>query len=441
MHSLGHIARGLFGSGMVLAVVVAATIVFVHRRSSTPTGAPLSGNPAPGNAAGSHSRSQPGEPAEITEPVDDRIRVALTRRPVHSVELRIDGPFRIVTLDDAQTIESVADGLATTQVAARGDGIAIGEQTTTGGGIALVPEQSPGLWLDGRQYRGIVRLHVADDGRLWPVNVLPREEYLAAVVDSEMPATFPDAAREAQAIVARSYAVSCQRHPPHRWFDLFSTPISQNYLGVVYRAADGRLLAGETPAGRAAASATDGMVCTSDGQLFRTYYSACCGGTTLSGRFVFDDASTALASVPCETCQDAPLFRWRRSIDQPDRLNRLARTRVPSFGSVESARTVPREDAPAVVVLSDGRRTVRLPATELKSALNLPSLMFDLTGDPQTVTVRGRGHGHGVGLCQWGAKGLAERGLTAEEILQHYYPGSVLVRLSPRGSQTLPPPP
>src|SRR5690606_38028141 len=98
--SLGHIARGLFVSGMVLAVVVAATIVFVHRRSSTPTGAPL-----PGNAAGSHSRSQPGEPAEITEPVDDRIRVALTRRPVHSVELRIDGPFRIVTLDDAQMIE------------------------------------------------------------------------------------------------------------------------------------------------------------------------------------------------------------------------------------------------------------------------------------------------------------------------------------------------
>ena len=41
----------------------------------------------------------------------------------------------------------------------------------------------------------------------------------------------------------------------------------------------------------------------------------------------------------------------------------------------------------------------------------------------------GRGWGHGVGLCQYGAEGMARLGKSAEEILQHYYPGSTLVSL------------
>ena len=40
----------------------------------------------------------------------------------------------------------------------------------------------------------------------------------------------------------------------------------------------------------------------------------------------------------------------------------------------------------------------------------------------------GRGFGHGVGLCQWGAQGMAAEGKTAEDILQFYYPGAVIVR-------------
>ena len=38
----------------------------------------------------------------------------------------------------------------------------------------------------------------------------------------------------------------------------------------------------------------------------------------------------------------------------------------------------------------------------------------------------GRGWGHGVGMCQWGAMGMAEQGYTAEKILMHYYPGTAI---------------
>jgi stage II sporulation protein D len=109
-----------------------------------------------------------------------------------------------------------------------------------------------------------------------------------------------------------------------------------------------------------------------------------------------------------------------------DRLVRLARARVPGFGALRSAD--PAADAPGVN-LYDGRRTVRVSAADVKSALGLPSLAFEVSGDGRDLLARGRGHGHNVGLCQWGAKGLAGRGFSAEGILKHYYPGCELTRL------------
>jgi stage II sporulation protein D len=38
----------------------------------------------------------------------------------------------------------------------------------------------------------------------------------------------------------------------------------------------------------------------------------------------------------------------------------------------------------------------------------------------------GQGYGHGVGMCQWGARHLAVKGLAYREILKHYYPRATL---------------
>jgi stage II sporulation protein D len=42
------------------------------------------------------------------------------------------------------------------------------------------------------------------------------------------------------------------------------------------------------------------------------------------------------------------------------------------------------------------------------------------------VILDGKGSGHGVGMCQWGAEGMARRGFTYKQILYHYYPGTVI---------------
>ncbi len=37
--------------------------------------------------------------------------------------------------------------------------------------------------------------------------------------------------------------------------------------------------------------------------------------------------------------------------------------------------------------------------------------------------IKGFGAGHGVGMSQWGAKAMAEKGASFQEILKHYYTG------------------
>ncbi len=63
----------------------------------------------------------------------------------------------------------------------------------------------------------------------------------------------------------------------------------------------------------------------------------------------------------------------------------------------------------------------------------LPSTLFvmkenrGIHGLLRSVTFIGGGWGHGVGLCQYGAEGMAQKGFSYQKILQHYYPGTNLV--------------
>jgi stage II sporulation protein D len=62
----------------------------------------------------------------------------------------------------------------------------------------------------------------------------------------------------------------------------------------------------------------------------------------------------------------------------------------------------------------------------------LKSTLFAVALDGDVLRFAGRGWGHGVGMCQWGAKGMAEQGHTMRQILEFYYPGTVLAALDAR---------
>jgi stage II sporulation protein D len=265
------------------------------------------------------------------------------------------------------------------------------------------------------------------------INTVGLEDYLPSVVDGEMPAAFPAAAREAQAVVARTYAWFRQQAVgPTADYDLHATARSQKYLGREYLDSRGRLLTGETASAVAAVRRSSGLVATSHGVPFCTYYSAVCGGSTIRGTSEFPDAADCLAPVPCEWCSPAERFRWEVVRPREELVSRLRQGSILARVDEDDLSIKPIESKPGLnarFAIASGRARSVVSGQDLRRALadwNLwsPRFTIELIGD--NAHIRGRGHGHGVGLCQWGAAGMAKAGHSATEILQHYYPGMEL---------------
>ena len=380
--------------------------------------------------ANSASAEPAGVPPETWNPF---IRINLTPSPLTDLTISIDGAFRVLAPGSprilAQSV-SVSDKV----VSVEGSGIRLGDDVFPISQIEIVSARSPAIWVGRNQYRGSLRIYRRPGGRLIAVNLLPLEEYLASVVNSEMPATFPDEAREAQTIAARTYVLAQMKGHPQ--FDVYATSRSQKYLGYQYRNDEGRRLAGETAGSREIAARTAGIVCTWQGKVFATYYTAVCGGRTTLGSTVFKDAVPAIASVECDWCREADRYRWTSTIPL-DRMSRSLQEHFAAeneeFGQLKSLQPAFGDagDLPFYMV-SDGVRTKKIAGTELRHSLPIGTLSSPrLTAEIDGTEVRfsGAGFGHGVGFCQWGSRGLALAGRSALQILQYYYPGSATVRL------------
>ena len=362
------------------------------------------------------------------------IRVGLFGEPQKSVSLEMPQAFVVRHLGSEKVLFR-SERMGPVSVTATAKGLKLGKRELAAMQIEIVPTQSPGVWVAGHQYRGTVRIHRQSGNLVSAVNVLPLEDYVGSVVDGEMPAAFPDEARKAQAIVARTYALY-QMDVAERASiaDLFASTRSQKYLGYQYRDG-GKLLAGESEASRKIAAATRGQVCHYRSKIFCTYYCAVCGGNTVRGTEVFFDAAPPLVSVKCDFCREARLYRWTAEISKGEMQKELdpwlkekgqptgALKSVSLVRSPPGGRTLPEFDIRA------GKQSVRISGTELRQLLSgrgLYSPRFTIADRGKTLEIEGRGHGHGVGLCQWGARGQALDGKTCPQILQYYYPGMSL---------------
>ena len=57
----------------------------------------------------------------------------------------------------------------------------------------------------------------------------------------------------------------------------------------------------------------------------------------------------------------------------------------------------------------------------------MPSLQFNIEKVDNGIIITGKGSGHGVGMCQWGAFGMAQVKKDYKEILKFYYKGIEIV--------------
>jgi stage II sporulation protein D len=369
---------------------------------------------------------------EVPEPV---VRVKLLG-PALYIPLSIDGPFTVYSFHGKAVLQ--CPSLAYSEVKVIGDTLVLGSRRVTIDDFCdLVPERNGSVALEYRYYRGSLRLHRTADGQLVAVNHVRIEDYLKGVLRGELPNNFSAEAYKALAVAARTYALF-ERYSAagQKKWDLAADEKSQMYLG---RAA-------ETGKAVEAAQATRGVVLTANmgsrgWKIFPAYFSSTCGGKTQAGRCVaanLDPRITPLrGGVNCIGCSISPRYRWPDVVisdaEVTQALNKSALVPRP-FQRVTAINILGWENnriTKVEVVDRTGQRLI-LSGVQFRLIIGparVPSTWCKIRSEnEQFVFYDGHGFGHGVGLCQYGAEGMARKGYTAYEILLHYYPGAKLVK-------------
>jgi stage II sporulation protein D len=290
------------------------------------------------------------------------------------------------------------------------DGAAIGRSLT------LTPTDGSPVSYAGRQYRGSLRL-LASEGRVLVLNVLDLETYLRGVVPAEMQASWPMGALRAQAVAARSYALTALA--PEADYDICATILCQHYGGVAY----------EHPRSDQAILDTRGLILTHGGRVAVTYYHADSGGVLASGAEVWGEAAPYLPAQ-ADVESSTPHRGWQLTLD-PRQVAAALREYGHDLGDVSSVRVLELSESGRVkrAAFEGSRGRAELGGqdlTKLLRGLGLKSTRLRLEG----FVARGDGWGHGVGMSQYGAKALSEAGYGFEAILAFYYPETHLQQVS-----------
>lgn len=277
--------------------------------------------------------------------------------------------------------------------------------------------------VNGKSFRGAVELRKKKNGLLLVINDLDIEDYLKGVIASEVPNDWEFEALKAQAVAARTYALYQKRTAGNRSYHILATVSSQVYNGS----------SGERPNTVRAVQETKGLVLVYQGKVIPAFYHSTCGGHTENAAELWGIDAPYLKGVDCE-CQNIvtnELWEKRISMAMVARAMKRLGYRLHDIMDMSIEGITPAGRVKKVAVRSSDRTTV-VSGETLRAALGntvIPSVFFELELSDNEAVFSGRGSGHGVGLCQWGAREMAQRGYGFKAILSHYYPGTVLTRM------------
>ena len=255
------------------------------------------------------------------------------------------------------------------------------------------------------------------------VSYMPLEDYLVGVLLCEIPADFHESAKQAQAVVARTYALrTAEQGRKHGIGIICDDPgCCQGYLSEQeYRQKWG--VSWPVNQARAAVEATRELVVTYEGQLIDATYFACSGGKTEDAAAVWGADVPYLRSVESPGEEDSRYFVNTVTFGLDAFCARLG---IGSVGDI----TVTE------YTVGGGAAQVRVgdklfSGTRLRDLLGLRSTSFSVTLDGDSVTFSTRGFGHRVGMSQYGADAMAESGCNFEEIIRHYYSGVEITKIN-----------
>lgn len=263
---------------------------------------------------------------------------------------------------------------------------------------------------------------VKSTGSLLLINNVSLEDYLVGIVSSEIGSKWPIESAKAQAVASRTYALKKNVSKKDALYDLETNVNDQVYLGTQ----------NENSLAKSSVEQTKGEVLLKEGKIIHAYFHSCCGGMTELASHVWQGAMgpQIIEDPYCKMQQNS---EWTLNISKEkisSLLTKSNRTLSPKFDiSATKFENSPRVDK---IIFTDDVGMQMVGSNELRKILgynNLRSTWFELKDLGEEIEFTGKGFGHGVGMCQWGARGMASSGKNYKEILDFYYNGTKVVKL------------
>ncbi len=181
-------------------------------------------------------------------------------------------------------------------------------------GIKVIPAGNGFLQVEDKKYRGEIEVDL-HQSLLRVINIIGIEEYLYGVLKKEISPEWPAEVLKAQAIAARTFALSNMNKYIEQGYHLCATTNSQEYGGVFY----------EHPATNKAVNDTRGVVAVYKGEPINAVYHSDSGGCTENSEDVWSGYVPYLRSVPSEyeKTVSPPNYQWDCTLTEKEILSKL----------------------------------------------------------------------------------------------------------------------
>ncbi|MCD6578627.1 SpoIID/LytB domain-containing protein [bacterium] len=276
--------------------------------------------------------------------------------------------------------------------------------------------------INGKKYSGYFKIF-RHAKRIYVVLTLEMEDYVRGVLPGEMPSNWPIEALKAQAILARTYGYyHLLQHK--KYYDLGSDVNYQIFSGNV----------GISESVNKAVRSTRHLVLTYSDFPIVVFYHSTCGGMTESSDEVWGKGYPYLTPKECNYCYDSPHFNWEYTITMDKFIGILNKKKGTDFDYITDiqykGKTRSERVRSFLFVNSDSDKKLEIKGNDFRMLMGpnkIKSLLItNVRIDGFEIKFEGRGFGHGVGMCQYGAKHLAEEKKNYIFILDFYFHGTTL---------------
>jgi stage II sporulation protein D len=355
------------------------------------------------------------------ESADEAARNSIIRVSIlndrDSFNLTLKGNYKIYALHSERVL--MEGPYICANVTALKDGIRIEKKEIKLSGIRVKVSRDANIYVDSKRFRGDIDIIRRDNGKLTVVNYIPIDDYLYGVLYHEVSHRWPTEVLKAQAIAARTFALYQVGQNKLQPYDLRNDIYSQVYGGR----------SSEKWATTRAVNLTKGDVLTYKGSLIPAYYHATCAGATEDASNLWNIDVPYLKGVKCDYCKGSKHYQWTKEMPLSELSNKLIAAGY-KIGNISGVTILSRNASGRVdkmEIKDEVGVTLVMTGKDFRQALGpneVRSTRFDASIKRNTLVMTGTGWGHGVGMCQWGAYGMARKGFKAEDILRYYYPGT-----------------